>query len=374
MKRIILVSIIVGIICCKSVYANEFESNTYITLDDFDLKETQNVMQSEKYSIDIDELLQEISKGNVMAAVNIIIDNVRDKLENQFNDIKQVIITIIFTTVFAALIVNFSYSSSKNGVNEMAFYACYVLQISTLMYIFQIAMEIGEKLVLFILQLMGAIIPTYLLAVGITSQATALGFNSLIMTLIAVIEDVILNIVFPMLKVYMAISMVNSISKEDLLLGMADLIKKAINFIYKFILGTVTALNLIQSLILSTTDLAKNNIAKKIISNVPIVGNGTDAVAQIILSSVGIIKNSIGVLAIILIVFVCIVPMVKMTAYSAVVQISGAVLQPIADKRILNCIKQTSEGIKLLNRGISVVGFLFIITIAIICISTGNGG
>ena len=367
MKRIILVSIIVGIICCKSVYANEFESNTYITLDDFDLKETQNVMQCEKYSIDIDELLQEISKGNVMAAVNIIIDNVRDKLENQFNDIKQVIITIIFTTVFAALIVNFSYSSSKNGVNEMAFYACYVLQISTLMYIFQIAMEIGEKLVLFIF-------PTYLLAVGITSQATALGFNSLIMTLIAVIEDVILNIVFPMLKVYMAISMVNSISKEDLLSGMADLIKKAINFIYKFILGTVTGLNLIQSLILPTTDLAKNNIAKKIISNVPIVGNGTDAVAQIILSSVGIIKNSIGVLAIILIVFVCIVPMVKMTAYSAVVQISGAVLQPIADKRILNCIKQTSEGIKLLNRGISVVGFLFIITIAIICISTGNGG
>ena len=322
MKRIILVSIIVGIICCKSVYANEFESNTYITLDDFDLKETQNVMQSEKYSIDIDELLQEISKGNVMAAVNIIIDNVRDKLENQFNDIKQVIITIIFTTVFAALIVNFSYSSSKNGVNEMAFYACYVLQISTLMYIFQIAMEIGEKLVLFILQLMGAIIPTYLLAVGITSQATALGFNSLIMTLIAVIEAVILNIVFPMLKVYMAISMVNSISKEDLLSGMADLIKKAINFIYKIILGTVTGLNLIQSLILPTTDLAKNNIAKKIISNVPIVGNGTDAVAQ----------------------------------------------------RILNCIKQTSEGIKLLNRGISVVGFLFIITIAIICISTGNGG
>ena len=44
MKRIILVSIIVGIICCKSVYANEFESNTYITLDDFDLKETQNVI------------------------------------------------------------------------------------------------------------------------------------------------------------------------------------------------------------------------------------------------------------------------------------------------------------------------------------------
>ena len=359
MKRIILVSIIVGIICCKSVYANEFESNTYITLDDFDLKETQNVMQSEKYSIDIDELLQEISKGNVMAAVNIIIDNVRDKLENQFNDIKH------FSVKPAR---------SKNGVNEMAFYACYVLQISTLMYIFQIAMEIGEKLVLFILQLMGAIIPTYLLAVGITSQATALGFNSLIMTLIAVIEAVILNIVFPMLKVYMAISMVNSISKEDLLSGMADLIKKAINFIYKIILGTVTGLNLIQSLILPTTDLAKNNIAKKIISNVPIVGNGTDAVAQIILSSVGIIKNSIGVLAIILIVFVCIVPMVKMTAYSAVVQISGAVLQPIADKRILNCIKQTSEGIKLLNRGISVVGFLFIITIAIICISTGNGG
>lgn len=146
MKRIILVSIIVGIICCKSVYANEFESNTYITLDDFDLKETQNVMQSEKYSIDIDELLQEISKGNVMAAVNIIIDNVRDKLENQFNDIKQVIITIIFTTVFAALIVNFSYSSSKNGVNEMAFYACYVLQISTLMYIFKLQWQLEKNL------------------------------------------------------------------------------------------------------------------------------------------------------------------------------------------------------------------------------------
>lgn len=369
MKKMILVIFTLILICSKPVKGDE-----YISLEDFDLSAPQQIINEEKYNIDIDEVVTQIMHGDIMSALNEIIDGTRFNVKREIGNVKGVSVSIFFTAILAALLSNFNYAVSKSGIKEMGFYACYILQISILLYVFQIVCTIGKNLVILIIELMTAILPAYMLSVGLLGQATAAGFHSFILMIITCIEVVVLKCIFPILKIYMVICLVNSISKEDLLSKTSELIKRFIIFTYKCMFGIITGINVIQGLILPLADNAKNNIFKKMLASIPMVGNGTETVAEIIINSANIIKNSIGVLAIILIAAICIIPIAKAIFYSAMLQISAAMLQPLCDSRIIKSITYTYEGIKLVNQAMSLVAFLFVVTITIICISTGING
>lgn len=366
MKKLILIILYLILVWNKQVMAEE-----YISMEDFDLSAPQQIIDEEKYNIDIDSLISKIINGDIMSALNEMIDGMRFNVSQEIGNVKNISMSIFFTAILAALLSNFTYAVSKSDIKEVGFYSCYILQISILLYVFNIVCAIGKNLVILIIELMTAILPAYMLSVGLLGQASAAGFHGFIMIIITCIEVVVLKLVFPILKIYMVICLVNNISKEDLLSKTSQLIKRFVLFIYKTMFGIITGINIIQGLILPLADNTKNNIFKGMLSTIPVVGNGTETIAEIVLNSTNIIKNSIGVLAIILIGAICIIPIAKAMFYSAMLQISAALLQPLCDNRIIKSITHTYEGIKLVNQAMSLVAFLFVVTIAIICISTG---
>ena len=76
--------------------------------------------------------------------------------------------------------------------------------------------------------------------------------------------------------------------------------------------------------------------------------------------------------AIIAIIVLCMVPFLKIQIYSFSVQIAAAFIQPISDKRITDSLSSVSVGTKMLSRIIISGGILFVISIAIICMTTGR--
>ena len=105
----------------------------------------------------------------------------------------------------------------------------------------------------------------------------------------------------------------------------------------------------------------------------PVVGNSTDAITGIFLGSANLIKNAIGTTAIIVIVVLCAVPFLKIQLYSFLMQIVAALVQPIADCRIVASFNSMSIGMRMLSKVITGCSLLFIISIAIICMCTGKG-
>ena len=67
---------------------------------------------------------------------------------------------------------------------------------------------------------------------------------------------------------------------------------------------------------------------------------------------------------------VCFVPYMKLQIYSASIQIFTAIIQPVADRRIIESLNCLCKGIRLLIRVVISSGFLFVISIAIICMTT----
>ena len=62
----------------------------------------------------------------------------------------------------------------------------------------------------------------------------------------------------------------------------------------------------------------------------------------------------------------CLIPMINILIYIITYELSMAIAQPIADERVLNCIKATSDSSKLLLEVIGAGALLFIISVALL--------
>lgn len=91
---------------------------------------------------------------------------------------------------------------------------------------------------------------------------------------------------------------------------MADLLEKLIGWILKASLGVVTGISLFQSLITPVVDSLKNSAVEKAVSVLPGIGNAADGVLELALGSAVVIRNSVGVLLLLLLVAGCAVPFI----------------------------------------------------------------
>jgi stage III sporulation protein AE len=267
---------------------------------------------------------------------------------------------------------NFTNVFSKDTVSDTGFYICYLVEITIMITLFESFCSITANFVTLLLEFMGAILPTYFLAVGIMGQASAVGFYQLTLVISGICQFVFLKIAIPLIKTYLAIALVNNISKEDLLSKTVTIIERFIRFINRALIGMVTGLNLVQGLILPSIDKAKNTTIQKLIGTLPVIGDGTEAVSNIVLGSINLIKNSLGVFAIVIVITFCLVPFIQMLLYSISLRVVSAIVQPVADKRILEGIENLCKGTGMLIRIIWSSSLLFIISIAIICMTTGG--
>ena len=341
-------------------------------MDDFQFDEPQRILrESGNRDISVKEIINNIIKGKVITILGEIVKSIYYKTFGNylFNIIWQLFLTIIISCFFT----NFTKVFSKDDVSETGFFICYLVSVTFMFGLFSELCNIAVDFVEMLLKFMYGIVPTYFLAVAIMGQVSASGFYQLCLVIISVAQFVFLHIIIPLIKVYVAVSIVNNISKEDFLSRTAVVVVNIVNFLMKTFVGIVTGLNIIQALILPSIDSTKNQTIRKVIGSVPVVGNSTDAITGIFLGSANLIKNAIGATAIIVIVFLCAVPFLKIQLYSFLMQIVAALVQPIADCRIVASFNSMSIGMRMLAKVITGCSLLFIISIAIICMCTGKG-
>lgn len=346
-------------------------SEEIITIDDFDLEDSGKILKTQGYdNIDYKYILKKLRDGDLLLVLKEIGRTAYEKTIGDVSLIEKTLVNLLLITIIASFFTNFANVFSKNGISDTGFYICYMVTVAIMVTMFEEFSIIAAQLVKLLLKFVGGMIPAYFLSVAIVGQAAAAGFYQLTLVIIEVCQFVFLKITLPAIKIYMAISLVNNISREDFLSGTTHVIENFINFVNKTMVGIVTGLNIIQGLILPSVDMAKNTTIKKFIGTLPVIGDGADAVTGMLLGSANLIKNCIGTFGIIMIILICFVPYIKLQIYSASIQIFTAIIQPVADRRIIESLNCLCNGIRLLIRVVISSGFLFVISIAIICMTT----
>ena len=368
--KLVLLFFILLFLTSKPVKAGVI-SEEIITIDDFDLEDSGKILKTQGYdNIDYKYILKKLRDGDVLLVLKEIGRTAYEKTIGDVSLIEKTLVNLLLITIIASFFTNFANVFSKNGISDTGFYICYMVTVAIMVTMFEEFSIIAAQLVKLLLKFVGGMIPAYFLSVSIVGQAAAAGFYQLTLVIIEVCQFVFLKITLPAIKIYMAISLVNNISREDFLSGTTHVIENFINFVNKTMVGIVTGLNIIQGLILPSVDMAKNTTIKKFIGTLPVIGDGADAVTGMLLGSANLIKNCIGTFGIIMIILICFVPYMKLQIYSASIQIFTAIIQPVADRRIIESLNCLCKGIRLLIRVVISSGFLFVISIAIICMTT----
>ncbi|MDF2590200.1 MAG: hypothetical protein K0S41_4041, partial [Anaerocolumna sp.] len=166
------------------------------------------------------------------------------------------------------------------------------------------------------------------------------------------------------------VSMANNITKEDFLSKLTELLSQIVKWLLKSLLALVVGFNTIQGLILPVADHIKKSTLLKAAGAIPGVGDVLGTVTESVIGAGILLKNAIGVAGVVVIIIVCAIPVLKLTVTTLIYRVSSAAVQPISDKRMLNCVVASAEASTLLLQTILVGGVLFLLTITIIAAST----
>lgn len=313
-------------------------------------------------------------QGKIGGAVVLIWNGVKEKLVSELTGMKNIFASILILGIISALFSNFSDVFENHQIADISFYFLYLLLMAVLMKAFlsaaDIAYETIENIVLFIKMF----IPTYFMAVGAaTGAATAAVYYQFTLVLAYGVEKLLLSFLIPLIYSYVLLALMNGIWAEERLNLLLEFLKKGIGIGLKVAMGAITSLSLFQSMITPVLDSLRSSAVKKAISVIPGIGSLAEGVTEMVIGSAVLIKNSIGILLLLLLLAICLVPLAKLLVIACMMKGSAAIAGIVSDKRITGCTNQVGDGSMLLFRTAFTAVALFIIMIAIVAYTTGKG-
>ena len=104
------------------------------------------------------------------------------------------------------------------------------------------------------------------------------------------------------------------------------------------------------------------------------VGDLLSGTSQTVLAAGILLKNTIGAAGAVVICLLCLIPLLRVGMVNLALRFGAAVLQPVSDRRITDCLAYGAKTHKLLVQLLLYTMLLFLLTIVFILMLTGNGG
>jgi stage III sporulation protein AE len=193
--------------------------------------------------------------------------------------------------------------------------------------------------------------------------------NSMFLTMLTVVEKILLNVVLPGIRIYFLIVVLNQINQKDRFSKLASLIKQGLQLILKAVVTGIIGLNMMKSILLPVYENAKYNVLQKGLSVVP-GGSSLSGLSTILVGAGVLIKNSVGLAAVVVLLVLASVPLLKIFIFYVIYKVILALIQPISDNRILAGIQGAADSTGVLFRATATSLVLSVLSIAIILLTT----
>lgn len=256
-------------------------------------------------------------------------------------------------------------------ISDVGFLLIYGTVMALLMQSFSLVKEIAMSGLEQLLQFLNALIPVYAITLVFSGNAVTGGiFYEIAFGVIYIIELLMKTILSPLIHVFVLVVFVNNLFEEDRLSKLAELIEKLVQVLLKVSFGVVAGLSVIQSILAPAKDKLADNVVLQGISALPGVGNVLGSAGEIVLSCGILIKNSIGVAALIFLIVLAVAPVVKIGLFWLLYHVLSSMLQPIADSRITECVSGVARGCDLYMKIMVNSMLLFFIMFSVISAAT----
>ena len=346
--------------------------------------------------IDFAPLEQTISEFNQDQVKMFSIQNVKTKVENIINGEQAVDYTTIIEVVLQvlmqliiqyvpmfALIIGIGIIASLLGqikskfneksTSDIIHFVCFCLIVVVMATSVKRLISSTTSTIKNMQDITNTLFPIILtLMTGIGAVSSVGVFQPVLAVMSNIISTVIFKAVIPIFIFSFVLNIIGHLSSNIKL----DKFNSFLSSLFKWLIGiTFTiffAVISIQGISAGAFDSVTLRTAKFTISSyVPVMGGYLSQGMDLILASGVLIKNSVGLVGILIIISSILSPILEIIVFSLMLKAVSAVLQPLNNNRITNFLHSTSKNITMLSTCIIVVGFMYFLSIGM-CMAGAN--
>lgn len=323
-------------------------------------------------NISIKTIIENYKKtGNFSLNIKDIISGICKYTLHEVLNNSLLIIELIFIAILFALLQNLNTSFGQEGTGDIANYACMLIMALIIVKSFLPVLDIAKSTINNMNELMNVLLPPLIsmvaLSGGIVSAAT---LDPLVVISIKVTVDLIVNIILPMTIFVVVLNIVDGLSINVKVTKLASLIKEINLFVLGFVMTGFIGIVTVRSSLTSSIDVVTLKTAKFAVDTfIPVVGKCfSDAVATVAGYS-NLLRDAISMIGLLIMVVICIFPLIKIALIALIFKFAGALMEPVVDNRISQCLSSVGNSISVIFACVISVGVLFFIMISIIASS-----
>lgn len=280
---------------------------------------------------------------------------------------------IIVLSVFCAFLQNLNGAFENESISKLAYNICYILIIILSIKSFQIAMDLGISTIDSMVSFMQSLLPTLMaLLVSVGGFASSAVFQPIIFVSISFIATIIKNVIVPFLYFSVVLAILDNISDKVHISKLSSLFKQVSIALLGILMTVFIGIITIQGVASSSLDGVTAQTAKFALDSfVPVIGGFLSNAFDTVISCSMLIKNGVSIAALVIIVILCSIPLIKMLSIIIIYKISCALIQPVIDNEIVQCLNEMGNTLFLMFACLTGVGIMFFIAITVI-MGTGN--
>lgn len=376
MKKIILIFILILIIPTK-VLAETEEEIMSSTQEKFNISGFIN--QAQEYTgdffddIDLSDMLNQAVQGKVNNQT--IYKKIIKILGNEVSSNIKILISILVIIVIHGILKSITDSLENSNVSQIIYFVQYILIVTLIMSnfteIIKLIKETANNLVGFINLLMPLLLTLMVYTGNITTSSV---LEPIVLFISNFIGNIIVDALIPIVLIIVVFSIISKISDRVQVEKISKFLKSGVVWFLGIVLTIFVGVVSLEGTLSSSVDGVTAKTAKAVVSSViPVVGKVLGDVVDSVLGCGVILKNAVGVVGVIVIIGICILPVLKIATLSIMYSLASAVVQPVADDKIVKLLDEMSGVFKLLLAILCSLSVMLIIGVTLV-IKISNSG
>lgn len=350
-------------------------------LNSMDVSELERIMEESTESggvfenMSVSDIVDNLLNGEPLFDSDKILDNLLNLFLLEVKSAVFLGCEILAVCIVIGLLTNFSDSFGSKTVSYLGSIICSCVIIALCIGNFHQTYEYCQDTMNTMTTAMGILLPIMiplLIAMGGISSGGIL--NPTIAGAVTGFNFIMQHVVLPLVFLSAVFILINSITEKDYVKKLSVFLRKGSIFITGLVITIFSGLTAIQGIVTKSADGILINTTKFSLDNfVPIVGGFAADSLDMVISCVGLIKNSIGIIGIVIIISLLIMPIIKILAVAAVYKLVAIASEPIASKSISDCLNEIGTAAITMTVVLGASAFMFLIFITII-MGMGGGG
>ena len=377
MKKIILIFILVLTLLPHQSYAETEDEIMSTTQEKFNI--TGFIKQAEEYmgdsfgKIDLKSMLNQSIQGKIDN--ESLYKNLFKLLGQEVSSSLKILISILVIIVIHGVLKSITDNLENTSVSQIIYFVQYILIVTLIMSSFTEIIKIVKDTANNLVGFINVLIPLLLTLLVYTGNiATSTLLQPIILFISNFIGNIIVDILIPIVLIIVVFSIISKISEKVQLDKLSKFLKSGVVWFLGVVLTIFVSVVSIEGTLSSSVDGVTAKTAKAAISTViPVVGKVLGDVVDSVLGCGVILKNAVGIVGVIVILGICLMPIIKIATLSIIYNLASAVIQPVADDKIVKLLDEMGGVFKLLLGILCALSVLLIIGVTMV-VKISNSG